>query len=109
MISIKKSGVLGIVVTGIAVALLGLTFYLAYIVFNTYFPFQPSQELTATMSLLLGAAIQAIFLGIMGWVGSILLMRGVDFMKVERGIGVVTFKVEKGLGLIAASEEEKKP
>jgi len=48
------------------------------------------------------------FLGVMGWVGSILLVRGVDFMKVDKGVGVVTFKVEKGVGIVTNIEEEKK-
>ncbi len=40
------------------------------------------------------------FMGIMGWVGSIFLMRGVEFMKVDRGIGIVTFKIDKGVGVV---------
>ena len=106
---VKLSGYVGIVTTVVGIALLGFTFLTALTVFQTYFPFKPlGTDLTSTLNLLLGAAIQAMFLGVMGWVGSILLLRGVDFLKVEKGVGVVTFKVEKGVGVVTNVEEEKK-
>ncbi|MDA4123877.1 MAG: hypothetical protein OK438_00310 [Thaumarchaeota archaeon] len=60
------------------------------------------------MSTLLYAAIQALFLGLMGWVGSLLMLRGIDFAKVERGVGVVTFKVDKGVGVMTQQTDEEK-
>ncbi len=57
------------------------------------------------MGTLLFASIQALFLGIMGWVGSLLMLRGIDFEKVERGVGVVTFKVDKGVGIVTQQPE----
>jgi len=106
---LKIIGTAGMVTTVIGIALLGFTFLTALNVFGSYYPFKPpSPDLTSTLNLLLGAAIQAMFLGVMGWVGSILLVRGVDFMKVDKGVGVVTFKVEKGVGIITNIEEEKK-
>ena len=106
---IGRSGLIGILVTAIGIILLGFTFINAYAVFSAYFPFQVSGgDLTATLSTLLGAAIQAMFLGVMAWVGSILLLRGVDFLKVEKGVGMVTFKVEKGAGLFTTPQESEK-
>jgi hypothetical protein len=105
----KLAGIVGISTTVVGIALLGFTFYMALTVFQSYFPFRPpGADLTSTLNLLLGAAIQAMFLGVMGWVGSILLVRGVDFLKVEKGVGVVTFKVEKGVGVVTNVEQEKK-
>ena len=106
---IGRSGLIGILVTAIGIILLGFTFINAYAVFSAYFPFQVSgRDLTATLSTLLGAAIQAMFLGVMAWAGSILLLRGVDFLKVEKGVGMVTFKVEKGAGLFTTPQESEK-
>lgn len=44
-------------------------------------------DLTTGLNKVLVAAIQAMFLATMGWVGSIILLRGVGFIKVDRGVG----------------------
>jgi hypothetical protein len=104
----QKSGLIGLLTTVVGIVLLGYTFSMAFNVFNTYFPFQnPGIELTPTLNMLLGASIQAMFLGVMAWVGSILLLRGVDFLKVDKGVGVVTFKVDKGVGVVSNIDERK--
>ena len=64
-----------------------------------------TSDLAASMGTLLFAAIQALFLGIMGWVGSLLMIRGIDYEKVHRGVGVVTFKVDKGVGIMTQQKE----
>jgi hypothetical protein len=107
-IEMKKSSVFGISSAIIGMALLLATFFLAYALLQGYGGAVPARDLGTSMSVLLYAAIQALFLGIMGWVGSLLLLRGVDFLKVDRGVGVVTFKVEKGVGVITGQEEEEK-
>ncbi|HEY4699080.1 MAG TPA: hypothetical protein VIH27_01735 [Nitrososphaerales archaeon] len=109
MSNLQKSGILGIVVTLLGIALLLIVFTISYQIFNTYYPFKTDQvsDIQATLTLVLGSAIQVMFLGVMGWVGSILLLRGVDFMKVDRGVGVVTFKVDKGVGVYTAIEDKK--
>ena len=89
----------------IGLALLLITFALAYSVFQTYKAATPSSDLTSSMGTLLLAAMQALFLGVMGWVGSLLMLRGIDFEKVERGVGVVTFKVDKGVGIVTQQPE----
>lgn len=104
----KIPGIFGIGAAVAGIALLLVTFGLGYSVFLDYRSATPSGDLTGAMGTLLFAAIQALFLGIMGWAGSLLTLRGIDFMKVERGVGVVTFKVDKGVGIVAPQEEEKK-
>jgi len=104
----KLAGLFGIGSAAVGIALLIFTFSLGYAVFSSYRSATPSTDLGTSMSVLLNAGIQALFLGIMGWVGSLMVIRGVDFMKVERGVGVVTFKVEKGVGVMTQQEEEKK-
>jgi len=98
---------LGLASAIIGLALLLLTFALGFSVFETYRGTAPSTttDLTSAMGTLLYAAIQALFLGIMGWVGSLLILRGIDFEKVERGVGVVTFKVDKGVGIMTQQQE----
>ncbi|MDG6925933.1 MAG: hypothetical protein JRN09_05220 [Nitrososphaerota archaeon] len=104
----SKFGAFGISSSVLGIALLLVTFVLAYLLLRSQSGLTPG-DLTASMGTLLYAAIEALFLGIMGWVGSILLLRGIEFMKVEKGVGVVTFKVEKGVGIVTQTEEEKPP
>lgn len=92
----------------VGLALLLFTFYLGYTVFLSYQAATATSDLASSMGTLLYAAIQALFLGIMGWVGSLLMLRGTDFTKVDRGIGVVTFKVDKGVGIMTQQREEDK-
>jgi hypothetical protein len=89
----------------IGLALLLFTFAMGFSVFQTYRGATPTSDLAGSMGTLLFAAIQALFLGIMGWVGSLLMLRGIDFEKVERGVGVVTFKVDKGVGIMTQQPE----
>ena len=94
----KPSGFFGMGSAVVGIILLIFTFTLGYTVFTEYRTATPSTDLGTSMSVLLYAAIQALFLGIMGWVG---------FMKVERGVGVVTFKVDKGVGILTQQREEE--
>ncbi len=109
MNKIGKSGIVGIAITVIGIALLLIVFMRSYDIFNTYYPFDTNElsDVQSMLTLVLGSAIQVMFLGVMAWVGSILLVRGVDFMKVERGVGVVTFKVDKGVGVYTSTESKE--
>jgi len=98
---------LGLGSTIVGLALLLFTFFLGYEVFASYRATTASSDLATSMGTLLYAAIQALFLGVMGWVGSILMLRGIDFAKVDRGVGVVTFKVDKGVGIMTQQMEEE--
>ena len=103
---IRPSRVLGFGKAVIGLVLLLITFALAYIVFASREGLIASSDLSTNMSELLQAAVEALFLGIMGWTGSLLMLRGIDFEKVERGVGVVTFKVDKGVGIMTQTSEE---
>jgi hypothetical protein len=84
------------------------TFVMGYVVLTGYRATTPSTDLSTSMGALLYAAIQVLFLGVMGWVGSLLMLRGIDLAKVERGVGVVTFTVDKGVGIMTQQKEEAK-
>jgi len=103
---VETTRLVGLVSTGVGFALLIVTFVLGYYVFEHYQGATPSSDLTTTMGTLLYAAIQALFLGIMGWVGSLLMLRGIDFEKVHRGVGVVTFRVDKGVGIMTQQQQQ---
>ncbi len=105
----KKSGATGLAVTITGAAMLAVSFLLAYQTYTTYFSlaqssFGSSAGFIGSLSSLLDSVIVVMFLGIMGWLGSIFLLRGVDFMKVDRGVGIVTFKVDKGVGVVSGVE-----
>jgi hypothetical protein len=106
-INLQKSGLIGIIVTAIGVAVLLVIFYLAFNLYQFYTHLTIT-DFTTSLSQILVAAIQAMFLGIMGWIGSIILLRGVDFIKIDRGVGVVTFRVDKGVGIATLTEDSEK-
>ena len=103
----KVTGALGIASAVVGLGLLLFTFAEGYQVFLSYGATTATSNLSASMGTLLYAAIQALFLGIMGWVGSLLMLRGIDFTKVDRGVGVVTFRVDKGVGIMTQQQDEK--
>ena len=106
----KATRILGLVSAVIGLVLLLFTFVLAYVVFTTHQGALSSTDLSTNFASLLQAAVEALFLGIMGWAGSLLMLRGIDFEKIERGVGVVTFKVDKGVGIMTEqTKEEEKP
>ena len=104
----KTNSTLGLASAVVGLVLLLFTFYMGYDVFAGYRASVPSSDLATSMGTLLYAAIQVLFLGVMGWVGSLLMLRGIDFARIEKGVGVVTFKVDKGVGIMTQQEEEKK-
>ncbi len=109
MVKIEKPGIIGITITVIGIVLLIIVFMMAFGIFNSYYPFDTDQlsDVQSMLTLVLGSAIQVMFLGVMAWAGSILLVRGVDFMKVEKGVGVVTFKVDKGVGVYTTTGDKE--
>jgi hypothetical protein len=105
---VKTNRTLGLASALAGLALLLFTFAMSLIVFLHYREITPSSDLGTSMDTLLNAAIQVLFLGMMGWVGSLLMLRGIDFAKVDKGVGAVTFKVEKGVGVVTQQQEEEK-
>ena len=87
--------------------MLAATFAIAFDIYQVYMGLAQSDfnsagaDFVGSLNSLLQAAIVVMFLGIMGWVGSTFLLRGVEFMKVDRGVGVVTFKVDKATGMVS--------
>ena len=87
--------------------MLAATFLIAFDVYQTYMGLAQSDfnsasaDFVGSLNSLLQASIVVMFLGIMGWIGSTFLIRGVEFMKVDRGVGVVTFKVDKATGVVS--------
>ncbi|MBI4257429.1 MAG: hypothetical protein HY619_00595 [Thaumarchaeota archaeon] len=103
--NLQKGALISIALTAIGVVLLLFTFSAAFELFRSYASLTlTGGDFVAAVGEVLVAAIQAMFLGVMAWVGSILLVRGVDFMKVDRGVGVVTFRVDKGVGIATLAE-----
>lgn len=108
LVPVKTNGMLGLASALTGLGLLLFTFYLGYNAFVSYRAATATSDLAGSMGTLLFAAIQALFLGIMGWVGSLLMLRGIDFAKVDRGVGVVTFKVDRGVGIMTRQEDDEK-
>ena len=99
------------IVTVVGGLMLAVSFIVAYQLYQVYFGIAQTNFLSGSaatfvpsLSSLLLAAVVVMFIGIMGWIGSIFLLRGVDFMKVDRGVGIVTFKVDKGVGVVTGLE-----
>ncbi len=105
---IRTSGLVGLASTAIGIVMLLFTFYNAYLLFQGYVSLTLQADFLTAVNEILVAAIRAMFLAVMAWVGSILLLRGVDFMKVDRGVGVVTFRVEKGVGVATIPEQQER-
>lgn len=104
----KDSRLLGLAATITGLGVLIFTFIMGFVVLLGYRGAAPSADLATSMGTLLYAAIQMLFLGVMGWVGSLLMLRGIDLAKVEKGVGVVTFMVDKGVGIMTQQADEAK-
>ncbi|MER3601996.1 MAG: hypothetical protein C4339_04665 [Nitrososphaerota archaeon] len=91
-----KAGALGLACSLLGLGLLLFTFSLAYALFRAYQLLQPSSDLGPSMGTLLHAAVQALFLGILGWTGSLLMLRGVDYLKVDREAGIMAAGKQEG-------------
>jgi hypothetical protein len=104
---LKVTRTLGLASAVIGLVLLLFTFAMAYVVFVSHQGALASTDLPSNFASLLQGAVEALFLGIMGWTGSLLMLRGIDFEKIERGVGVVTFKVEKGVGIMTQQTQNE--
>jgi hypothetical protein len=97
----------GLAVTLTGGLLLGISFIYAYRLYEVYVTLvqsantaQASTQFLGSLDALLQALVPVMILAVMGWIGSIFLTRGVDFMKVDRGVGLVTLKVDKSVGIV---------
>ena len=103
----KTSRALGLAASISGLAFLVFTFFEAYSLFTQNEGLKLSSDFGSNVALLIPPAVQVLFLGMMGWVGSLLMLRGLDYEKVERGVGVVTFKVDKGVGIMTQQQESQ--
>lgn len=107
MDSVKVSG---FVVLFIGVAVLLFTFYSAYGFLVGVLEIPTSGDIMDlfgdALAPLIVYAIRALYLGIMGWIGSILTRRGVQTITAERGEAKVEVvpKIEKDVELKSKSE-----
>jgi hypothetical protein len=105
-----RSGTFGLAVTIAGGALLSVSFVFAYQLYEVYMRIATTSggassaqgQFVGSLNALLEALVPVMILAVMGWIGSIFLLRGVDFMKVDRGVGLVTFKVDRSVGLIGS-------
>ncbi|RLE58782.1 MAG: hypothetical protein DRJ35_07190 [Thermoprotei archaeon] len=72
---------LGSVLIFAGILLLLITFFLAYVEYSSI---NISGDLTSALNSLIWAVVKAIFLGIMGWIGSILVARGLEAFGEEK-------------------------
>jgi hypothetical protein len=104
---VKIGRLLGLAASILGLVLLIFTFAEAFSMFTQSQGIKLSSDFGSNIALLIPPAVQVLFLGMMGWVGSLLMLRGIDFEKVERGVGVVSFKVDKGVGIVTQQQEEQ--
>jgi len=85
---IDKVELSGLIVLFVGVILLAITFFSAYSFLaedlSTIAGHDILEAFGEVMAPLIGAIIRILFLGIMGWVGSLLTIRGVQLLKKER-------------------------
>jgi hypothetical protein len=85
---IDKVEISGIAVLFIGVALLMFAFFNAYAFLTGQLGIMASQDILQAFGQALAPLIEAIirilYLGIMGWIGSILTIRGVQLLRTER-------------------------
>lgn len=88
MVKIDKVEISGLIVLFMGAILLAFTFYSAYTFLIGKLNILGSQDLIAVFGNALGPLIEAIvrilYLGIMGWMGSIITIRAVQLLKMEK-------------------------
>jgi len=80
-----KAELVAYVIIAVGLLLLVLTFVMAYLMLTSVVNIMTSQDLSKALGEIFGpiteAVIKIMFLGIMGWVGSIATMRGIQLYK----------------------------
>jgi hypothetical protein len=88
MVKFDKIEVSGLIVLFIGVFLLALTFFSAYIFLSGNLAILVSANLTQlfgnALAPLIEAVIRILYLGVMGWMGSILTIRSIQLLKREK-------------------------
>ena len=89
---IDRTELVAFILLGIGLVLLILTFYMAYTLVVAELGIISAPDLSEALGEILGpiaeAIIKVMYLGIMGWTGSIATMRGIQLTKEARRISV---------------------
>jgi len=93
-LKIDKTELPGLIVLFVGVTLLAFTFFSAYGFLSGSLSILASSDLTElfgrAMAPLIEAVIRILYLGVMGWIGSILTIRAVQLLKREKETGTAT-------------------
>ncbi len=85
LMKIEKPELVAFILIGVGLALLIFTFIMAYIMLIASIGILPAPNLSEALGEILGpiaeAIIRIMYLGIMGWAGSIATMRGIQLYK----------------------------
>jgi hypothetical protein len=79
----KFARIMGAAVAVLGVTLLLFTFFEAFSILQSY-ESQQAPDFMSSVQILLLAAVKTLFLGIMGWIASTLIVRGINYEKIER-------------------------
>jgi len=100
---IERTELVAYLLIGIGAVLLMLTFVMAFILLTSELNLQGGGNLSESIGNILGPIVEALikimYLGIMGWVGSVATIRGIQLLKETRQTQAV---------LPSTSEKEKK-
>jgi len=95
---LDKTEISGFIVLFVGVALLVFTFFNAYLFLRELLAIVTSPDLMESfgqaLAPLIEACIRAVYLGIMGWIGSILTVRGVNILTQLRHVAVAAANPE---------------
>jgi len=96
MLRFEKIEVSGLIVLFIGVVLLAATFYSAYVFLIDDVSILTSVDLSElfgnALAPLIEAVIHILYLGVMGWIGSILTIRAVQLLKKEKELATVSMQ-----------------
>lgn len=110
---IDKVELSGLIVLFVGVILLAITFFSAYSFLagelSTIAGNDIVEAFGEVLAPLIGAVIRILFLGIMGWVGSLLTIRGVQLLKKEKTETVQTQQQPVKTESTQATKQESKP
>jgi len=110
---LKTPEISGLAVLAVGVVLLAFTFYNAYGLLTGVLNIPATKDLLEGFGKVLGplveTCIRAIYLGIMGWIGSILTIRGVQLLSAPRPEAKAEVKAEAKPEVKPEAKPEAKP
>ena len=83
-----RNEIIGLVILSIGLVFLILTFYMAFLFLTEELKIITHSDLVKALGEILGpiaeAIIRIMFLGVMGWIGSLTTIRGMQFLRIKR-------------------------